>query len=336
MARGYWIQMHCDLERLGIVEELSRLCPRSVPEVSLPIPGSVPDRSPRSTSDDYVPVIPRDRCTMIGALHVVWSRFYEQGERVEGTGDIRLREHPGKLDEITGVAGFARALASVGWLRIEGPKSIVAPRLRKKFGEVIEANAVDRVEARARRKAKGNADAGQDDQEPGPTASVPDSSPKCPRNVPATEQNRTRQENTGHGGGSDAPPQVLEFTGGNGRPRGIGLPEWLNLWHGRGRASDAFVEAATMFWQSRVDAGKPITKAGAAALLTPCEGFTDAEVIADMNRCAAGGFLRLEPRKQAASGPTSGGQQAAPVVPKGWAAVQEAKRRMGITTEGKP
>jgi hypothetical protein len=198
MARGYWIQMHCDLERLGIVEDLSRLCPQSVTEMSQSIPGSVPNRSPRSTSDDYVPVIPRDRCTMIGALHVVWSRFYEQGERVEGTGDIRLREHPGKLDEITGVAGFARALASVGWLCIEGPKSIVAPRLRKKFGEVVEANAVDRVEARARRKAKGNANAGNDNHEPSPIAGVPDLSPKCPRNVTSTEQNKTEHSKSPH------------------------------------------------------------------------------------------------------------------------------------------
>ena len=135
---------------------------------------------------------------------------------------------------------------------------------------------------------------------------------------------------------AESAPPVLEFTNGNGRPRGITLDGWLALWHGRGRASPEFVAAATAFYEAREQAGKPITKAGAAALLTPCEGFTDAEVIADMNRCAAGGFLRLEPRKQAAPGPTSGGQQAAPVVPKGWAAVQEAKRRMGITTEGKP
>jgi hypothetical protein len=323
MARGYWIQMHCDLERLGIVEDLSRLCPQSVTEVSPPIPVGVTNRSQKSTSDDYVPVIPRDRCTMIGALHVVWSRFYEQGERVEGTGDIRLREHPGKLDEITGVAGFARALASVGWLRIEGPKSIVAPRLRKKFGEVVEANAVDRVEARARRKAKGNADAGNDDHQPSPIAGVPDSSPKCPRNVPSTEQNRTEQEKTEHGGGSDATPPVFEFTNGNARSRGITLDGWLEIWHGRGRMSPAFVAAATAFYEAREQGGKPITKAGAAALVTPCEGFTDDEVIADMQRCVAGGFVRLEPRKQAALGPTAGA-----VVPKAQAALEAYMRKV--------
>jgi hypothetical protein len=122
---------------------------------------------------------------------------------------------------------------------------------------------------------------------------------------------------------AESAPPVLEFTSGNGRPRGITIDGWLALWHGRGRASAEFVAAATAFYEAREQVGKPITKAGAAALLTPCEGFTDAEVIADMNRCAAGGFLRLEPRKQAAPGPTAGA-----VVPKAQAALESYMRKV--------
>jgi hypothetical protein len=118
-------------------------------------------------------------------------------------------------------------------------------------------------------------------------------------------------------------PPVLEFANHNGRGRGITLDGWLAIWHGRGRASPEFVAAATAFYESREQCGKPITKAGAAALVTPCEGFTDAEVIADMQRCAAGGFVRLEPRKQAAPGPTPGA-----VVPKAQAALESYMRKV--------
>ena len=132
----------------------------------------------------------------------------------------------------------------------------------------------------------------------------------------------TENENENENEAEFAPP-VFEFTNGNGRSRGITLDGWLAIWHGRGRVSPAFVAAATAFYEAREQGGKPITKAGAAALVTPCEGFTDDEVIADMQRCVAGGFLRLEPRKQAAPSPTAGA-----VVPKAQAALEAYMRKV--------
>jgi hypothetical protein len=223
------------------------------------------------------------RCAIIGALHRVWSIADTHTEDGVLTGySLEV------IDDLVGIDGFASAMMSIGWLA-DGPKGLWVPDFDKHNGQSAKRRATHAQQMAVRRSTSQDAHA--------------ERTPSGPRK----EKEKEKETRQGEEASATREPMVQEF-GSVTRPRGISLAEWVSLWHGRGRASPVFVEAATAFWRSRDEAGKPITRSGAAALLTPCDGFTDDEVIADMQRCVAGGFVRLEPRKanaQRATGPSA-------------------------------
>ncbi len=208
------------------------------------------------------------RCMTVGALHRVWSLF--DAHTTDGT----LTGYTlAIIDEMVGVPGFAAAMRDVGWIDDDG-KCLRMLDFEQHNGHSAKRRAEHAAQTRVRRLC---------------ATQRTDCAPEKRR------EDKRREE----GGEAATPIDVRSFGDPPAtRRREATLDQWIAAWHGRGRSSPDFIAAATAFFNARADAGKPITPAGMGALITPCEGFGDRAVIADMRRAAAAGWAVLRPKTE--------------------------------------
>jgi hypothetical protein len=237
-----------------------------------------------------------------GHLLRVWSWATDQ--IIDGNAPGVTAAH---LDRIAGVTGMGAAMAEVGWINFyQGGATF--PNWERHLAQGAKERALAAKRVAKHRNARG----------------VTESLPEKRREEKKREDTPEVVVSNNPKPADAPPPEVIEFaTAASGRrPREATLEQWLAGWHNRGRVSPEFVAAASDFWRARQDSGRPITPASIGALITPCEGFSDAAVIADMRRCSAGGFHYLRPREENGS---AGGRPTGQ--PNGQAAFDEMVRR---------
>jgi hypothetical protein len=120
---GDWIKMRTDLQKHPKVRKIaSAICPESVP----------------------------DKFRAIGALHAVWSLF----DALSTDGSLAYYT-PEALDSETGVAGIARAMESVEWLKVD-PQGLSLPEFEEHNSQSAKRRAEDQKRKRNVRRTVRN------------------------------------------------------------------------------------------------------------------------------------------------------------------------------------
>lgn len=209
------------------------------------------------------------RCAVVGALHLVWCLF--DTHSVDG----QLEGYtPEVVDEFVGISGFAAAMASVGWID-STPKGLTMHNFKRHNGQSAKRRDMHSANVAAKRACASQAHIERTD-----------SAPEKRR-----EEERRSLENGERAASGDPPAKTKP------KPVGITAEAFVQLWRDRGHQDAQLLAAAGDFHAHRAAMRKPISAIGGAKLVAVCEGFTPAEVIADITRAIASGYQGLRPTR---------------------------------------